>query len=61
MTKKSLLSIYGSRRFARPEYDGPERRVAERRLIRDRRAGSLLTRDPQRFGRRSGQDRRSRG
>lgn len=56
--KHSLLSVYGRFLKSRVPYEGPERRVAERRQQSDRRAGSLLTRDPDRFGRRSGKDRR---
>ena len=57
--KQSLLSVYGKLIGRRPEYTGPERRVADRREKRDRRSGTLLTREPDRFGRRSGKDRRA--
>lgn len=56
--KQSLLSVYGKLVGRRPEYVGPERRTTERREKKDRRSGTLLTRVPERFGRRSGKDRR---
>lgn len=56
--KRSILSVYGKLIGRRPDYKGPERRVEQRRKQKDRRAGTLLTREPERFGRRSGKDRR---
>lgn len=57
--KHSLLTVYGRWIGKKAVYDGPERRTGvDRRESRDRRSGTLLTRDPDRFGRRSGKDRR---
>ncbi len=60
--KHSLLSVYGRWMGKKATYDGPERRSGvDRREAFDRRSGTLLTRDPDRFGRRSGKDRRANG
>lgn len=57
--KHSLMTIYGRWIGKAKAYTGPERRSGvDRREARDRRSGTLLTRDPDRFGRRSGKDRR---